>query len=283
MSKSFPNTEQNYQIHNKEMLVIMCALEEWRHFLERSDQKFEIHTDHKNLSYFQEAHKLNCHQAQWSLYLSRFDFILAHKPGRQMGRPDALSRQADHLRGVDNNADFTLLTLEVFELRAMEAIMLEGEEATFMEQIQWSTQYDDPMVKALKALDAGELCSNEWMHTEGVVLYRGRVYIPDNPQLHHDLVHVHHGAAVTGHPRQWETLELVSWNYWWPGLSRYIAKFVAGCNACNRTKTFPTQKVGKLIPNKVPDRRWQVISIDMIGELPDSKGYNAVLMVVDCL
>src|SRR5258708_28350642 len=35
------------------MLVIMCALGEWRHFLKGSDQKFEIHTDHKNLSYFQ--------------------------------------------------------------------------------------------------------------------------------------------------------------------------------------------------------------------------------------
>ncbi len=49
------------------------------------------------------------------------------------------------------------------------------------------------------------------------------------------------------------------------------------------TKTFPTQKVGKLIPNKVPDQHWQVISVDMIGELLDSKGYNAVLMVVDHL
>src|SRR5258708_6717979 len=78
-------------------------------------------------------------------------------------------------------------------------------------------------------------------------------------------------------------LELVSQNYWWPGLSRYITKFITGCNACNWTKTFPTQKVGKLIPNKVPDRCWQVISIDMIRELPDSKGYNALLMVVDHL
>ena len=43
------------------------------------------------------------------------------------------------------------------------------------------------------------------------------------------------------------------------------------------------QKVGKLIPNKVPDQHWQVISVDMIGELPDSKGYNAVLVVVDHL
>src|SRR5260370_42085120 len=123
MSQSSSDMEWNYQIHDKEMLAIMHALEEWRHFLEGSDQKFEIHMDHKNLSYFQEAHKLNRHQARWSLYLSRFDFVLTHKPGRQMGRPDALSRQADHLKGVDDNADCTLLTPEGFELRATEAIM----------------------------------------------------------------------------------------------------------------------------------------------------------------
>src|SRR5260221_73638 len=185
MSKSFSNMEWNYQIHDKEMLAIMCALEEWRHFLEGSDQKFEIHMNHKNLSYFQEAHKLNCHQAQWSLYLSRFNFVLTHKPGRQMGRPDTLSRRVDHPKGVDDNADCTLLTPEVFELRVMEAVTLEGEEATFMEHIQQSDQYDDPVVKALKALDMGELCSDEWTYAEGVVLYRGRVYIPDNPQHHH--------------------------------------------------------------------------------------------------
>src|SRR5258707_10487179 len=200
-----------------------------------------------------------------------------------MGRPDALSRRADHLRGAEDNADCTLLTLEVFELRATEAVTLEGEEAVFMEQIRQSDQYDDPVVKALKALDVGELCSDEWMRTEEVVLYRGRVYVPDDPQLRHDLVHAHHSTAVTRHPGQWKTLELVSWNYWWPGLSRYVAKFIAGCDACNRTKTFPMQKVGKLIPNKVPSQCWQVISIDMIRELPDSKGYNAALVVVDCL
>src|SRR6266404_3282813 len=200
-----------------------------------------------------------------------------------MGRPDALSRQADHPRGADDNMDFTLLTPEVFELRVTEAITLEGEEAIFMEQIQQSAQFDDPVVKALKALDVGELHSDEWTHAEGVVLYRGKVYIPDNPQLCHDLVHVHHSATVARHPGRWKMLELVSWNYWWPGLSRYVAKFVAGCDTCNQMKAFPMQKVGKLIPNKVPDRHWQVISIDMIGELPDSKGYNAVLMVVDCL
>src|SRR5258708_39904306 len=106
-----------------------------------------------------------------------------------MGRPDALSRQVDHLKGVDDNADCTLLTPEVFKLRVTEAV--------FMEHIQQSDQYDDLVVKALKALDVGELCSDEWMCAEGVVLYQGRVYVPDNPQLHHDLVHVHHSTIVT--------------------------------------------------------------------------------------
>src|SRR5258705_13258274 len=150
-----------------------------------------------------------------------------------MGRPDALSRQADHPRGADDNVDFTLLTPEVFELRATEAITLEGKEAAFMECIQQSDQYNDPVVKALKALDVGELCSNEWMHAEGVVLYRGKVYVPDNPQLHHDLVHAHHSATVAGHPGHWKTLELVSLNYWLPGLSRYVAKFITGCDMGN--------------------------------------------------
>src|SRR5258708_7445357 len=153
-----------------------------------------------------------------------------------MGRPDALSRQADHPRGVEDNTDCTLLTPEVFELRATEAVTLEGEEATYMEWIRQSDQYDDLVVKALKALDMGELRSDEWMHAEGVVLYRGRVYILDDPWLCHDLVHAHHTTTVAGHPRRWKMLELVLQNYWWPGLSRYVAKFVTGCNTCNRCR-----------------------------------------------
>ena len=68
----------NYEIHDKEMLVTICALEEWQHFLEGAWHKFEIWTDHKNLEYFQTSKKLNRHWARWSLYLSHFDFMLHH-------------------------------------------------------------------------------------------------------------------------------------------------------------------------------------------------------------
>jgi len=90
-SKSLSPVEQNYEIHDKEMLAIICALEEWRHFLERARHPVEIWTDHKNLEYFMTAKKLNRRQARWSLYLACFDFKLTHRPGRCMGKPNVLS------------------------------------------------------------------------------------------------------------------------------------------------------------------------------------------------
>src|SRR5258705_888970 len=143
--------------------------------------------------------------------------------------------------------------------------------------------YDDAVVKVLQELRAGTLQSNEWEKDGDLVLYRGHVYVPKDPQLHHNIICVHHDSVVTGHPGWWKMLELVSHNYWWPGISHYVASYMAGCDTCNHCKSFLTQKVGKLMPNQIPSHCWEVISIDTIGELPESKGYNAILIVVDRL
>ena len=58
-SKSLSPVKQNYEIHDKEMLAIIQALEEWRHFLEGTPCQFKIWTDHKNLEYFCTSKKLN--------------------------------------------------------------------------------------------------------------------------------------------------------------------------------------------------------------------------------
>ena len=110
--------EQNYRIHNKEMLAIIRALKEWRHFLEEMTYLVEIWTDHKNLEYFMTAKKLNRCQACWSLHLARFDFLLHHCPGRAMGKPDALLRKADHGNRASNNENVVLLRLEFLVVRA---------------------------------------------------------------------------------------------------------------------------------------------------------------------
>jgi hypothetical protein len=89
------------------------------------------------------AQKLNRQQARWSLYLSRFDFTLQHKPGTSMGKPDALSCRANHgsgqIRKNDNN-NMTLLSPELFHIHTLSAIALVGPECDILRDIQCSLQ-----------------------------------------------------------------------------------------------------------------------------------------------
>ena len=78
LSRSLSDTECNYDIFDKEMLVIIRALEEWRHHLQGAKEPFEIWTDHQNLKYFTTMKKLNRRQARWALFLSEFNFLLHH-------------------------------------------------------------------------------------------------------------------------------------------------------------------------------------------------------------
>jgi len=103
ISKLLNEAERNYEIHDKEMLVIIRCLEAWRHFLEGAKGQFEIWTDHKNLQYFMKAQKLNQRQTRWSLYLSRFDFALKYVAGKSMGRVDNLSRRVDWAEEVEKD------------------------------------------------------------------------------------------------------------------------------------------------------------------------------------
>ena len=63
LSKSLNEIEKNYEIHDKEMLVVIRSLENWRHLLEDTKYKFEVWIDHKNLGYFMKVQKLNHRQA----------------------------------------------------------------------------------------------------------------------------------------------------------------------------------------------------------------------------
>jgi len=143
--------EQNYKIHDKEMLAIIRALEEWRHFLEGATYLVEIWTDHKNLEYFMTAKKLNRRQARWSLYLARFDFLLHHRPRHAMGKPDALSRRADHGNGASNNENIVLLRLEFLAVHALEGVELTGMEQKILSNIRKENRNKDqeePIAKA---------------------------------------------------------------------------------------------------------------------------------------
>jgi hypothetical protein len=288
LSKSLNEVERNYDIHDKEMLAIIRALEEWRHYLEGAKQTFQIWTDHKNLEYFMTAKKLNRRQARWSLFLSRFDFTLHHRPGKNSMKPDALSRRPDHGKGENDNDNVVLLKPAYFKIQALKQghALLNGYEPKLLKEIRNAKELDESVVKAVEEMKKSNIRrieGQEWSQEQGLILFQGKVYVPKDPDLRRQIVELHHDSLMAGHPGRWKTLELVSRNYWWPGMSRYIAAYVKGCDKCNRTKTFPAKPVGKLVPTQIPQDIWDIITVDLITGLPESAGYNAIMVVVDRL
>jgi len=66
-------------------------------------------------------------------------------------------------------------------------------------------------------------------------------------------------------------------------MSQFIDKYVGACNNCIRSKPRISQGFKQLKPNKTPERRWGMITMDFIMPLPKSEGNTGILVVVDRL
>jgi hypothetical protein len=202
-----------------------------------------------------------------------------------MGKPDALSRRADHESGQGDNNNLTLLAPELFRIHVLAGTRLKGEVRNILREVQRSLK-DGVQEKAVakearglrKDKGRGTVKSAEWSES---VMFHGKIYVPNDRDLWRRIIEQHHDTRIAGHAGCFKTLELVARNYWWPQMSRYIGIYVKTCNPCNWTKLQHQQPFGELHPSETPVKPWDTISVDFIVELPKSHGYDAIMNIVD--
>jgi len=166
-------------------------------------------------------------------------------------------------------------------IRGAETMIEEGD---LKERIKKAQEGDERIVKAVEELKkAGikTLKDEEWEIEDRIVMKEERIYMPEG-ELRGEIIQLHYDTPVGGYGGRWKTAELVARNYWWPGVTKEVGRYVDGCDACQRYKNLSKAPAGKLMPNAIPEKPWSHILADFITKLPLAQEYNAILVVCDC-
>ena len=245
-SRRLSPAECNYDVGNRELLAVVLALAEWRHWLEGSETPFIVWTDHKNLTYLRNAKRLNSRQARWALFLGRFNFTLSYRPGSRNCKPDALSRQTESQ--LSNDPSEPVLPASCFVGAA-----------------HWEVERQ---VKEALSGDPGP--GNEPPNC---------LFVPED--VRSQVLQWGHSSNLACHPGAARTLGLIRQRFWWPTLGRDTKEFVAACPICARGKASHQRPAGLLNPLPIPARPWSHIALDFVTGLPLSAGNTTILTVVD--
>ncbi|KAJ2925505.1 hypothetical protein H1R20_g11592, partial [Candolleomyces eurysporus] len=203
---------------------------------------------------------------------------------------DALSRRPDHHPSEEQKPILdTLLPPEKFVL----AIKIDPEEGMYDEALRKKiierTAQETAALEILNRLTnpRDNITPEGWelrQTKEGtMLLYKGRIYVPDDQEIKKEITKTHHDEPTTGHPGQQATRLLVQRTYFWPGMTRFINQYVKGCPKCQQNKINRRPSKPPLIPIEpsAEPRPFSRISMDLITDLPRTGSYDSIFVIVD--
>lgn len=282
MSRKMNPAERNYEIHDKELLAIVAAVKLWRHYLEGLRAPFVIYTDHQALQYFATSKTLTRRQARWSEIINHHKYKVKYIPGKQNGKPDALSRRPDLAEGGRASCEEPIQLLRPLEISATRSQTSEA-----VSQIKLYLRRDPTTTDIIEQLenrdDAPPENLEDYELKDNILYFKSLVYIPDYEPLKVTLLQQAHDAKESGHPGVEKTVELLTRDVWFPRLRQFVKEYIQSCDACQRNKSSRHKPYGFLEPLPIPTAPWKSLSMDHITCLPLSKGYDRLLVVVDRL
>jgi GNAT superfamily N-acetyltransferase len=286
MSRKLNAAEQNYPPHERELLAVVDALREWRCYL--MGRKFLVKTDHRPLQYLQTQQTLSRRQARWVLFLQNYDFDWEYVTGKSNGAADALSRQ-EELR-----LPATWESLQQLKPKALYTLSLVDYEQQTSLNLATINAISVVKPKLVSDLREAYVTDTEFSalfanpeppyQIRDECLFKGDALCIPKGTLRDIILHDHHDAVSAGHRGVAKTLAAIRRSYYWPTLKSDVTTYVRSCGPCQRSKAVRQAKAGLLRPFPPPQKKWEVITMDFVFDLPlTDTGNNGIAVVVDKL
>ncbi|WVZ97224.1 hypothetical protein U9M48_042774 [Paspalum notatum var. saurae] len=283
-SRQLRKHEVNYPTHDLELAAVVYALKIWRHYL--FGQRCVIYTDHKSLKYIFTQNKLNMRQRRWLELIKDYDLEIHYHPGKANVVADALSRKsyANMALGFQMPPEICeeFESLNLGFLSHTTVVAFEAE-PTLEEEINKYQKEDEKLQEIRESLKKGEAPDFK-VDERGTLWYKNRICVPNIDSIRKLILSEAYDTAYSIHPWSTKMYYDLKERFWWPGMKRAVAEYVAVCDTCQRVKAEHHRPVGLLQPLKVPEWKWEEITMDFIVGLPRTqKGYNSIWVVVDRL
>ena len=297
-SKTLSPPERNYCVTRRELLAVVKAVGHFRPYL--YGRRFKLRTDHASLLWLCRRKEPSHQVARWLKILSEFQYQIEHRQGVRHGNADGLSRkcidcrQCRHIEERDGGPTHE-------ELAELAVVHVTGEDMDVSQL--WTAQATGPgaVSEIYKHVKTGVEPTEEQIE-EGNTEFKRLVKLQSSMRIDRQgvlqvsLVFQGRNRWCTVCPPLWrqgviqethllahagvqKTLKRVQLNWYWPGMSADVRRYVNQCEVCQKAKSGglqPAQGRRRLFAG----RPWQKLAVDLVGPLPETERGNRWILVI---
>ncbi len=285
-SKNMSSAECNYEIYDKELLVIIRAFEHWWLELKLINISIKMFINHQALTSLMKDKKLSRQQMRWVQKLADFNFKIMYWSDKQNIKIDALTCWADFVsRDLDDERiqyqRTTILTsnwMKIVDLK-------KNNDQSIYKQILETNEIDENCMLLREAIARNEAqyedikLKNCWTQNE-ILYHDSQLWVSFNELLQMNLIREIHDQSSIDHSEILRTVKIIKRNYYWSSMRKTVDQYIWNCYICQRSKTSRDKSNDLLQSLFISEQRWQNIVMNFIIDLPDLYDYNAILTVI---
>nr|GEY19013.1 putative reverse transcriptase domain-containing protein [Tanacetum cinerariifolium] len=230
--------------------------------------------DHKSLQRILDQKELNMRRRRWLELLNDYDCEIRYHLGKANVVTDALSRK-ERIKLIKVRALVMTIGLELpkqilnAQTKAQKPENIKNEDVGGM----LVENSKDPKKLRTEKLEP---------HADGTLCLNGRSWLPCYGDLRSVIMHESHKSKYSIHLGSDKMYQDMKSIYWWPNIKADIATYVSKCLTCAKVKTEHERPLGLLVQPKIPEWKWDNITMDFVTKLPkSSQGYDTIWVIVD--
>ena len=216
-SQVLGQNNQARSTYEKELLSLITAVHKWKHYL--MGHHFIIKTDHESLKYLLDQKINTSLQQKWLVKLMGMDYEIQYRKGKENIVADALSRRGD----LENIAETSVHTITAIKPQ-------------WLTMVAESYNSDEMAKEVLLKLAMGADALPDYSYNQGILRFKGRVWIGADSELRQRLVSCFHDSSLGGHSGNLGTYQRIKSYLYWPGMKKEVEQYVQSCEVCKRRK-----------------------------------------------